>query len=270
MNYSPLLKEREGFTKGIKMSVRANQSQQGSAVPLLSRLQHLFFAGCIVLGIGATLALVATSPQYYGTQNGIPVMVVAFSTANPALMQAHFIVGVLTVYLLPVSLLTMAWLAMRRSPWLASIAMLVVFITTIPFAAFSAQDALTYDLVGMGNNPLFATIAQRFNDDGVMSYYNTLFIVGTTFAPALVGIALWRSRAVPLWAAVLITFSRFLVFLVYPFTQSFLPGVYIQLLSWTPLLIGSIPAALAMLNVPSTGSQLTPSKETPPPGSTVA
>jgi hypothetical protein len=99
----------------------------------------------------------------------------------------------------------------------------------------------------MGNNPLFATIAQRFNDDGVMSYYAILFIVGTTFAPALVGIALWRSRAVPLWAAVLITFSRFLVFLVYPFTQSFLPGVYIQLLSWTSLLIGSIPAALAVL-----------------------
>lgn len=229
------------------MNAVGDRPPQEKSAPLIYRLQRWFFAACIVLGIGATLVLVTTSPQYYSTQNGIPVMVDAFSTANPALMQAHFIAGVLTVYLLPVSLLAMAWLAMRRSPWLASTAMLVVFITTFPFAAFSAQDALTYDLVRMGNNPLFATIAQRFNDDGVMSYYNTLFIVGTTFAPALVGIALWRSRAVPRWAAILITFSRFLVFLVYPFTQSFLPGVFIQLLSWTPLFIGSFPAALAML-----------------------
>lgn len=233
------------------MNAVEDRPHQEKFAPLVYRLQRWFFAGCIVLGIEATLALVATSPQYYSTQNGIPVMVVAFSTANPVLMQTHFIVGVLTVYLLPVSLLTMAWLAMRRSPWLASTAVLVVFLTTFPFAAFSAQDALTYDLVRMGNDPLFTTIAQRFNDDGVMSYYNTLFIIGTTFAPALVGIALWRSRAVPLWAAVLITFGRFLVFLVYPFTQSFLPGVYIQLLSWTPLFIGSIPAALAMLKGPS-------------------
>lgn len=241
------------------MNAVEDRTHQEKSAPLLFCFQRWFFAVCIILGIGATLALVATSPQYYSTQNGIPVMVVAFSTANPALMQAHFIVGVLTVYLLPVSLLTMAWLAMRRSPWLASTAMLVVCITTIPFAAFSAQDALTYDLVRMGNNPLFVTIAQRFNDDGVMSYYNALFIVGTTFAPALVGIALWRSRAVPLWAAILITFSRFLVFLVYPFAQSFLLGVFIQLLSWTPLFIGSIPAALAMLKGPS--------KELVPPGS---
>lgn len=228
-------------------------SPQQKAVPLLSRLHRWFFAVCIVLGIGATLVLVATSPQYYGLQNGIPTMVATFATANPTLLQAHLLSGVFVVYLLPVSLLSMAWLATRRAPWFASIVLLVVFIGIVPVAAFSAQDALTADLAHMGSNPFFTTIAQQFNDDGVMSYYNVMFLLGTVFAPMLVGVALWRARVVPIWAAVLLTFGRLLVFL-YPFIQSSIPGVYLQLLSWLVLFIGSIPAALAMVKVPPTSS----------------
>lgn len=228
-------------------------SPQQKAVPLLSRLHRWFFAVCIVLGIGATLVLVATSPQYYSLQNGIPTMVATFATANPTLLQAHLLSGVFVVYLLPVSLLSMAWLAMRRAPWFASIVLLVVFIGIVPVAAFSAQDALTADLAHMGSDPFFITIAQQFNDDGVMSYYNVMFLLGTVFAPMLVGIALWRARVVPIWAAALLTFSRLLVFL-YPFIQSSIPGVYLQLLSWLVLFIGSIPAALAMMKVPPTSS----------------
>ena len=235
------------------MSVLKNQSVQGNTTPLVYRLQRLFFAACIVLGIVATLVLVVTSPQYYSLQNGVAVMVATFGTANTVMIQTHLIAGVFAVYLLPLSLLSMAWLAMRRSPWLASIVTLVVFIGIFPVAAFSAQDALTYDLAHMGSNPLFLTIAQQFNNDGVMSYYNAMFILGTVFAPALIGIALWRARAVPMWAAILITFSRLLVFL-YPLVPS-LPGIYVQLLSWVLLFIGSIPAALAMVKVPYNESQ---------------
>ncbi len=86
-----------------------------------------------------------------------------------------------------------------------------------------------------------------------MSYYSAMFLVGTILGPFLIGIALWRARAVPIWAAVLITFGRLLTFL-YPFLRD-LPGIYIQLLSWTPLFIGSIPTALAVLKVPGTGSE---------------
>lgn len=217
-------------------------------VPLIYRMQRLFFAVCIVLGMVAPLALVITSPQYYSSQNGVAVMVTTFSTASSVLMQVHFLAGVFTVYLLPLSLLLMTWLAMRRSPWLASIIMLIVFISTFPLAAFSAQDALTYDLTRMGSNPLFLMIAQRFNDDGVMSYYNVLFIVGTVPAPMLIGIALWKTRVVPIWAAVLITFGRLLVFVYALFPG--LPGVAVQIPSWSLLLIGSIPVAIAMLRLP--------------------
>lgn len=242
-----------------------HQLQSENTIPLIYRLHRWFFAACIVLGMLATLVLVATSPQYYSLQNGAAVMVATFAIANTVLIQAHLLSGVLTVYLLPVSLLVMAWLAMRRAPWLASIVMLIVFISIFPVAAFSAQDGLTNDLAHMGSNPLFVTIAQQFNNDGVMSYYNVMFIVGTVFAPMLIGIALWRTRAVPIWAAALITFGRLLVFL-YPIVPG-LPGIYIQLLSWVALFIGCIPAAIAVVRMPPSSGLNTGDKQ--PPASSI-
>jgi hypothetical protein len=200
------------------------------------------------LGIVAPLVLVATNPPYYSLQTGAAAMVTIYSTANIILIQAHLLSVVSAVYLLPVSLLAMAWLAMRRSPYLATIAMLTTLIGILPSAAFPSQDAFIYNLSRMGSNPLLVTIAQQFNDDGVMKYYNVIFNLGTVAGPTLIGIALWRSRAVPIWAAVLITFGRLLV-LLYPFARGF-PAVDLQVLSWIPLLIGSIPAALVMWKVP--------------------
>jgi hypothetical protein len=231
------------------MSLVEDRSQQKKSTALIYRLHRWFFAVCVILGMVATLALVLTNPPYYSVQNGVSAMVATCATANPVLMQAHFLAVVSAVYLVPLSLLAMAWLAMGRSPWLASIAMLVVLIGMLPAGAFPAQDALTYDLVRMGSNPLFLTILQRFNNDGVMSYDNAMFLVGTVLGPTLVGIALWRAKAVPTWAAVLITFGRLLTFL-YPLFPG-APAIYVQLLSWVPLFIGSIPAALAVVKAPN-------------------
>lgn len=109
----------------------------------------------------------------------------------------------------------------------------------------SAIESLTYDIVRMGSNPLLITMAKLFNNDGVMSFYNIVDVPGIVLGPALIGLALWRARAIPVWAAVLVTLSRLVVFL-FPLFPS-LPGVYIQLPSCLLLFVGSIPAALAVL-----------------------
>jgi hypothetical protein len=88
-------------------------------------------------------------------------------------------------------------------------------------------------------------MVKQFNTDGIMSFYNIVDVPGIVFGPALIGLALWRARAIPIWAAVLITLSRLVVFLFLLFPS--LPGVYIQLPSCILLFIGSIPAALAVL-----------------------
>jgi len=231
------------------------QSPQKHTIPTIYRLHRWFFAASIILGTGATIVLIATNPGYYGSRNGELALIAAFATAPPLMAQLYFIAGAIVGYMLPLGLLVMAWLAMRRSPWLASIAALVVFIGVFPLVVFTGQDSLGYEVARMGSTPLLLTLVQRFIADGVMGYYNIVFIPGTILGPMLVGIALWRARAVPIWAAVLITFSRLLVF-VYPFLPG-LPGIYVQLPSAVVLFIGSLPAAMAVFKAPSERSQST-------------
>lgn len=235
------------------MSSGEYQSPGEQSVPLIYRLQRWFFASSIVLGTAATCVMVATNPGYYNSQTGEAGLLAGYPSANVIMVQIHLISDVITFYLLPVGFVVMAWLAMRRAPWLASIGALLIIIGMLPLPAFAAQAALNADIVHMGNNPLLTSLALRFNSDGVMSYYNIVDVPGIVLGPALIGSALWRARAVPLWAAVLVTFSRLLVF-AFPFFPS-LPGVYLQLLSCLLLFVGSIPAAWAVLKAPRNESQ---------------
>ncbi len=227
------------------MSFVVTQSQREKAIPVIYRLHRWFFTATIVLGTATTCAMVATNPGYYSSQTGAAALLATTATASPAMVQAYLLLQVIAFYLLPLGLLTMAWLAMRRAPWLASIGAFLIILGMLPLPAFSALEALNADVAQMGSNPLLISLALRLSSDGVMSFYNIVDVPGIVFGPALIGIALWRARAVPIWAAVLITFSRLTVFL-FPLFPS-LPGIYLQFPSCVLLFIGSIPAALAVL-----------------------
>src|SRR5207237_1705616 len=124
----------------------------------------------------------------------------------------------------------------------------------LPLALYVGQDSLYYDIGRWGSNPQFIDLAQRWNTDGVMTFYGIMFGLGTVFGPTLIGIALWRSRAIPVWAALCFTFSRLPVFLFLfvPYqvaTAIVLAGVVL-------LFIGSVPAALAVLRARRNERQL--------------
>lgn len=236
------------------MNRMEKHSQQKKSVPVIYRLHRWFFAASIVLGMAATLVMVLTNPGYYNSLTGEAGLLAGYASASVVMVQIHFIFSVITFYLLPVGLLVMAWLAMRRAPWLASIGAFLIFLGMFPLpAAGAAVESLTYEVVRMGSQPLLITMIHQFNNDGIISFYTLVDVPGIVFGPVIIGIALWWARAVPIWAAVLITFSRLVVFL-FPFFPS-LPGVYLQSLSCVLLLIGSIPAALAVLRAPRNESQ---------------
>lgn len=160
----------------------------------------------------------------------------------------HLVAQLIAAYLLPLAFVAMAWLANRRSPWLASIGAFISLLGFLPLALYVGQDSLYYDIARLGSNPQFVDLAQRWNTDGVMNFYGIMFGLGSVFGPTLIGIALWRSRAIPVWAAICLTFSRLPVFLF-----SFVPyhvETAIVLAGVVLLFIGSIPAALAVLKAP--------------------
>ncbi len=230
------------------MSFVENQSQQNNTVPIIYRLQRLFFAVSIVLGTAAILVAAFANPPYYGSQQGIATAIATNATDSDLMDQTHLVAQLIAAYLLPLGFLAMAWLANRRSPWLASIGAFITLLGFLPLALYVGQDALFYDIARWGSNPQFVDLAQRWNNDGIMAYYGIMFGLGTVFGPTLLGIALWRSRAIPVWAAICLTFSRLPVFL-FPFVSYHVESA-IVLAGVVLLFIGSIPAALAVLNAP--------------------
>src|SRR6266700_3533816 len=201
------------------MSLSKNWSQQGQAVPPVYRLQRMFFAASIVLGTAAILVAASTNPPYYGSQQGIASAVATNATDSDLMDQTHLVAQLIAAYLLPLGFL--------------------------PMALYVGQDSLYYDIARWGSNPQFVDLAQRWNTDGIMAFYGMMFGLGTVFGPTLMGIALWRSRAIPVWAAICLTLSRLPVFLF-----SFVPyhvETAIVIGGTVLLFTGSIPTALAIL-----------------------
>jgi hypothetical protein len=176
------MNERFASRKEIQMSSGEYQSHVEKSVPLIYRLHSWFFAASIVLGTAATCVMVATNPGYYNSQTGEAGLLAGYASANAVMIQIHLISAVITFYLLPVGLLVMAWLAMRRAPWLASIGAFLVLLGMLPLPALAAAvESLTYDIVRTGSNPLLITMIKQFNNDGVMSFYN-ISILSVTLA----------------------------------------------------------------------------------------
>jgi hypothetical protein len=234
------------------MSFVAHQSQPEGTIPLIYRLQRLFFAACIILGMAFVLVLVFTNPSYYGSQPGVVGTIAIDAKISNVMVQIYLTNELIASYLLPLAFLAMAWLANRRAPWLASIAAVITLIGVLPGAVFVAQDSLSYDIARLGANPLLVDMAQRFDSDGIMTYYKLAFGLCTVFGPTLIGIALWRARAVPLWSAIVITFSRLSTLILFPLVP-FRFGVIALGAGFLLLAIGSIPAAWAVLKASGEG-----------------
>ena len=213
------------------------------------RLQHMFFAASIVGGTGAILVAAFANPPYYGSAPGIASAVATNAVSTNLMDETHLIAQLVAAYLLPFSFLAMAWLASRRSPWLASIGAFIALLGFLPLPLYVGQDSLYFDIARQANNPQAIALAQLWNSDPIMSLYGIMFGLGTVFGPTLIGIALWRSHEIPGWAAAFLTVSRLLalLFLVVAYTIA----TTIVLAGVVLLFIGSVPATLAVLKAPS-------------------
>jgi hypothetical protein len=68
------------------------------------------------------------------------------AAANPLTNQLHIAAYVLETFLLPLSVLGLAGMALRRSPWLATIGGGLGLLGWLPWSALAAQDDLTYQI----------------------------------------------------------------------------------------------------------------------------
>lgn len=213
------------------------------AHPAYRTLQRTFFAVCLLLGPALMILWVFLQPDRTVDSNSGSAVIAARMAAGPVLSPLDFVIMVVEVVLLPFGALGMTLLAMRRSPWWASIGGFLSITGFIAFVVFVGQVVQSRLMAQMGGGPRLVTLWDRFNTDPVISAYLYIFIIGMLIGPLLLGIGLGRTDMIPAWATwalilrAPIQVAGFLTHI----------GLSIEFVTFGLLLIGSMPVALALL-----------------------
>jgi len=209
------------------------------ALPAYVRLQHLFFALCIILAP-------ITFSLYVISWNDVSGGLIATSARmGVVLNQLHFISGFAASFFLPFGYLGMALLGIRRSPWLGSISAFLGLLCWLPLSALIGIDDLAYDITLRGSNAQLAALWTYFNGDAMMSGYLWVYAAGHLISTVLLGVLLGRARLIPIWAACALIVSSPLTIVAFVHGQQY--RSIISPIICMLLILGCLPAAIAML-----------------------
>ena len=122
---------------------------------------------------------------------------------------------VLAILTLIPSVLAAGRLAQRRAPVLSLLAvgLLVPAFAVLPFFAGDTTIRVLAD--GTADPRTAATLLDHFNALGPVGLTGPIFIAGHVIGMVLLGVALWRARAVPVWAAIAVLISQPLHFVAF-------------------------------------------------------
>src|SRR5260370_34425424 len=97
-----------------------------------------------------------------------------------------------------------------------------------------------------GSTPQVAALSTPSNVDPFMTIYLLIYMIGHLLSAVLIGFMLGRLRSVPAWAAWAFALTSPLTILIFPVHNLVFQDV-LKYLICALLIIGAIPAALAML-----------------------
>lgn len=233
------------------MNLSHQSNQLVTAEPVYRKLHRAFLALCILLaplilslwfGLCPTGANDASCPD----QGSSLAVFAAFRAMNPQLMQLFLFLSLMLPYLYSLSYVGLGLLAMKRSPWLATIGMVCGFAAGIVWAVIADSIAMLFSMAQNGLNPLFVTVEHQYYASWLIVTFGAFWVIGHLLGYVLIGIALLRARVIPRWAAWLFIVSA-------PLMGPIAYGVNVgllQILGFVLVFIASVPAALAMLRKP--------------------
>jgi hypothetical protein len=243
------MNDRFASRKEIQMSSGEYQSHVEKSVPLIYRLHHWFFALCLLLAPLTVSLSFATCPVY-GNPNcpgsgaaSATTVAVAFRDANTLLLQLFFAVTVIATYVYPLSYIVLGRLAMKRSPWLATIGIACGFVGSVVWSLLTDENFWINMLAQLGFDTQFPRFQNAYLANGWVYAMHAGWVIGHLLGYVLLGIALLRARVIPRWAAWLIIVSAPVMG---PLSYGTGLGL-LQVLGYGMVFVGSIPAALAML-----------------------
>ena len=218
-----------------------------NADPVYRKLHRAFFAVCMLLA-PLTLSLwFGLCPQYGdpacpNNTNYLGVLA-AYRAANPLLLQVFLFINIVIPYVYPASYIGLGLVAMKRSPWLATLGIACGFVGSIVWSLIADQSFLYNSMARLGHDRLFAMVWTEYGKNWEPWVMGGGWVIGHQLAYVLLGIALLRTRITPRWAAWLRIVSAPVMG---PIAYGTKVGL-LQILGYVLVFIGSISAALAML-----------------------
>jgi hypothetical protein len=205
----------------------------------------------IMMPIGPlAIAIVRGILPYYTTDS---------NTTMAAKVAAHQGVEGIVIWLTFIALLTMipgvialGMLARRHAPRLGTTGLVLAFAAfmSLFWSTVAGSDNVALGAARIGMSP--ATTGRLLDSIGAIpaiGLASNLFVLGHIIGLILLGIALWRGRAVPAWAALLIAVSQVLHFVF----AVIVPVHALDGLAWGLTAVGFAAAAVALIREPSHG-----------------
>lgn len=216
-----------------------------SRIPAHRRLRYALLGASVVLAPLALTAWFATCPTFDAgcpDQTHTVAVLADFRALSPSLMRLFLWANVAAPYLYPVSYLALGLLALKRAPWLATLGIILGWAGSIPWGLVADQMFMLHALSGVGHDTVAVAAGHQYYNTGQVSVFLAGW-GGHLPAYVLLGLALWRARAVPRWSAALIVAGVPLMMSAYFPGSSYL----LQVVGYALEAIGAIPAAAALI-----------------------
>lgn len=189
---------------------------------------------------------------------------VAASAANRHVLGLLLALDVVFVGLLIPATVTVIWVSRRRAPVLTTIGALLALlgsfagITLLGGALTPARATVEHGL----DVTAMAAFDRAAQNEPLVLIGGLLFVVGIVFGLGLLGLALWRSHAVPAWTGIAL--------LVGAATHPFVPGPVAQGVGLLVAALGFAGTSYALLRMRNDEFDLQPSSEEPDPAGLLA
>jgi len=207
-------------------------------------LRRVVVAVLLPLGPLAVAAIRGYLPYFSATSSAETVEQTA---ANLGRMDTVLWLSVVAMAALVPSALGAARLAQRRAPVLSLLA-LGLLVPSFVMLFFGAGDVTLRAVAGAGIDPATAVqVYDAASTVGPATLSIVVFVVGHIVGTVLLGAALWRARAVPVWAALAVIISQPLHFVAFVIVGS----QPLDVVAWGLMAVGLGVAGLRVLRTPN-------------------
>jgi hypothetical protein len=161
----------------------------------------------VALPLGPLTITVIRGVIPYATLDDYPDRLAGIA-ADPDAMRLVLWMSVLAVFVLLPSMLAACRVAMRGAPVLATVALGLLVPAFVGLMLGVTDDVMYLAATGGYDQPAMVRLLTDLDATPTVSVGITVYVAGHIIGMVLLGIALWRARAVPAWAGIAIAASQ--------------------------------------------------------------